>query len=70
MRKFLLCTLLSVAGLAATTAQATEVTFTTDEGYNFRNLLIYEKGTDTPVNGSSSWEPTVTLDLEPRSPSR
>ena len=65
MRKFLLCTLLSVAGLAATTAQATEVTFTTDEGYNFRNLLIYEKGTDTPVNGSSSWEPTVTLDLEP-----
>ena len=65
MRKILLCTLLSVAGLACTTAQATEVTFTTDEGYNFRNLLIYEKGTDTPVNGSSSWEPTVTLDLEP-----
>lgn len=62
MKKFLLCGLLLLAGV---TARATEVTFTTDDGYIFGTVRIYQEGLDYAVSGGAPYEPTTTLDLEP-----
>lgn len=62
MKKILLCGLLLLAGV---TARATEVTFTTDEGYILGTVRIYQEGLDYAVSGTSPYQPTATLDLEP-----
>lgn len=62
MKKILLCGLLLLAGV---TTRATEVTFTTDEGYIFGEVRIYQEGLDYAVSGTSPYQPTATLDLEP-----
>lgn len=62
MKKILLCGLLLLAGV---TTRATEVTFTTDEGYILGTVRIYQEGLDYAVSGTSPYQPTATLDLEP-----
>lgn len=62
MKKILLCGLLLLAGV---TARATEVTFTTDDGYIFGDVRIYQEGLDYAVSGGTPYEPTTTVDLEP-----
>lgn len=66
MRKILLCALALLAGLTGMTqAHATDVTFTTDEGYNFMVIRIYQEGNSSAVNGDAPYRPTTTLDLAP-----
>lgn len=62
MKKILLCGLLLLAGV---TTRATEVTFTTDEGYFLGEIRVYQEGLGYAVNGSIPDAPTETLDLEP-----
>lgn len=62
MKKILLCGLLLLAGV---TTRATEVTFTTDEGYFLGEILVYQEDLGYVVNGSIPDAPTETLDLEP-----
>lgn len=60
MKRMLLCSLLATAGL---TAEATEITFTSD--LDFRQLYVFAEGEAVPVSVTEPQTSSTTLDLAP-----